>query len=103
MTPVSPGGEARTRREALRLLLAEHSYTLSELAAALEMKLNEVDGHLRHLAKSARNEPWRVVVQPARCRQCGFRFGEERFKKPGKCPRCRSRHIEAPRIGIEGG
>lgn len=91
-----------TRRQELVEILGNGSYTLHELAPLLGMKLTEVEHHLHHLARTARNEPWRLEVEPAQCRQCDFRFGTDRFRKPGKCPRCRSRRIDAPRIGIVG-
>lgn len=99
----SPGpGPAMTRRRELLDVLAGGPRSLDQLAAALGMKLNEVETHLRHLERSARNEGWQLAVEPAICRQCGFRFATDRFKKPGRCPRCRNRRISAPRIGIEG-
>ena len=91
-----------TRRREVLDVLAHEPRTLHELAAALGMKLSEVEEHLRHLERSARNESWQLVVEPARCRQCDFRFAGDRLKKPGKCPRCRGRRISAPRIGVEG-
>lgn len=43
----------------------------------------------------------RVVVVPARCKTCGFTFGEEKLTKPGKCPSCLGTRILEPQIGID--
>jgi len=51
--------------------------------------------------RSARSAGHRVVVQPARCRGCGFTFDEDKLSKPGKCPACRGTRLFEPQISIE--
>jgi predicted Zn-ribbon and HTH transcriptional regulator len=48
------------------------------------------------MMRSARAAGRQVVVEPARCKACGFTFGEDRLSKPSRCPRCKgSRLLEA--------
>ncbi len=82
-------------------LLQGRPRSVAELAEMLEATPREVEDDLRHLLKSLRHEPYRAVIEPARCRKCGFVFRADKLRKPGKCPRCRATWIEAPRVRIE--
>ena len=69
---------------------------MSSLARELGLRRGDVEDDLRHMIRSAIAAGHRVVIEPARCRVCGFTFGEDRLAKPSKCPRCRgSRLFEA--------
>ncbi|NIR29646.1 MAG: transcriptional regulator [Gammaproteobacteria bacterium] len=81
--------------------LRARPYTLAELADALESNPKDLASDLRHLFRSLRHQPYRPVVEPARCRHCGFDFRGDKLLKPGKCPQCRSTWIEPPRVRIE--
>ena len=59
-----------------------------------------VEDHLRHAIRSARAAGHQVIVEPAKCRQCGFTFGEDKLSKPGKCPECRGTRLYEPQITI---
>lgn len=76
------------------------SRQLAELAGVPE---RQVEDHLIHVAKSvARDRTRRFVLDPSRCRDCGFVFRERtRLTCPSRCPRCRSEAISPPRYGIE--
>jgi predicted Zn-ribbon and HTH transcriptional regulator len=74
--------------------------TISSLAHELGLTRPEVEEHVRHLLKSARATGRRVVVEPARCRSCGFTFEESKLTKPGKCPDCKGTHLYEPLIQI---
>lgn len=74
---------------------------MSRLARELGLPRADVEDALRHMILSARAAGHRVVVEPARCRSCGFVFDEERLTKPGKCPSCRNSRIFEPQISID--
>ena len=74
---------------------------IEELQRELGLSRGDVEDDLRHMIRSALAAGHRVVVVPARCRTCGFIFGEEKVTKPGKCPECRGSRILEPQIGIE--
>jgi len=81
--------------------LVDHPTGINELAQAFGLTQREMAGELEHLRQSFRNEPYRLRVFPATCRQCGFAFHAEHLTKPGKCPECRGTWIQQPRIGVE--
>ena len=91
-----------TLRRQLREVLATPRSAAS-LARELGLKRGDVEEDLRHVIRSARAAGERVVVTPARCKQCGFVFGEEKLSKPGKCPECRGTRLYEPQIFIEPG
>ncbi|HZR24246.1 MAG TPA: hypothetical protein VFA59_11700 [Vicinamibacterales bacterium] len=71
------------------------------MARELGLKKGDVEDDLRHMIRSARAAGHRVVVEPARCRSCGFAFGEEKLSKPGKCPVCKGTRIFEAQISVE--
>jgi transcriptional regulator len=56
---------------------------------------------LNHLLRSLKHTEYNTVVEPARCRACGFEFSAEKLTKPSKCPECRSTWVLEPKIGVE--
>jgi predicted Zn-ribbon and HTH transcriptional regulator len=87
------------RKELLELLRGR-MLPLSEIARIEGTRLKDLADDLEHLGKSLRREGRRLVVEPARCRKCGFAFSREKLVKPGRCPQCRSTWIEEPRVGV---
>ena len=75
--------------------------TASSLARELGLKRGDIDDELRHLIRSARAAGHAIVVEPARCKACGFTFGEEKLTRPGKCPSCRATRLYEPLLRIE--
>lgn len=97
--PSSPDAPMRaTLRQELAEILSRGPHSLRALSQQLKIPEREVLVHLEHLRRSAAARGAHLVVEPTRCLQCGFEFrGRDRLKKPGRCPRCRSSHLEAPR------
>ncbi len=95
--------EWETIRERMIRLLSETNTPLSAKEIAFELGMDNeklVYEELKHVAKSIRRSGKRLYVQPAYCKKCGFVFKDNLFKKPSKCPRCRSQWIEPPRYII---
>jgi hypothetical protein len=88
------------RRRDLIDLLLDRPMAAGELARALDLRPRELAAELEHLRQSLRHEPYRLEVDPARCRKCGFTFDPDKLSKPGKCPRCRGTWIREPRIWV---
>lgn len=88
-------------RKQLLGILTVQPRSVSSLARELGLERADVEDDLGHVIRSARAAGHRVVVQPARCRACGFTFGEDKLSKPGKCPACRGTWLYEPQIGIE--
>jgi predicted Zn-ribbon and HTH transcriptional regulator len=89
-----------TFRRQLREVLATPR-TASSLARELGLKRADVEEDLRHAIRSARAAGELVTIEPARCKQCGFLFGDDRLSKPGRCPRCRGTRIYDARVSIK--
>jgi transcriptional regulator len=88
-------------RKQLLDVLAVEPRTASSLARELGLHRRDIEEDLRHLVRSARAAGHRVIVEPARCKSCGFTFGEEKLSKPGKCPQCRGTWLFEPLLRIE--
>jgi predicted Zn-ribbon and HTH transcriptional regulator len=88
------------RKQLLDVLAAEPR-TASSLARELGLHRRDIEDDLRHLVRSARAAGHRVIVEPARCKSCGFTFDEGKLSKPGKCPQCRSTWLFEPLLRIE--
>ena len=89
-----------TLRRQLRDVLSTPR-SASSLARELGLRRGDVEDDLRHAIRSARAAGERVVITPARCKQCGFVFDDDKLSKPGKCPECRGTRIFEPQISIE--
>jgi predicted Zn-ribbon and HTH transcriptional regulator len=88
-----------TLRRQLRDVLAAPR-TVSSLAHELGLRKGDVEEELRHAIRSARAAGEQVVIEPARCKSCGFVFDGERLAKPGKCPACRGSRIFEALVSI---
>jgi predicted Zn-ribbon and HTH transcriptional regulator len=90
------------RRALLDRLSAEFR-SVSSLARELGLRKGDVEEDLRHILRSARAAGYEVEIVPARCRSCGFTFGEEKLSKPGKCPDCRGTRIFEAQVRVASG
>ena len=78
-------------------------YSSRQLAELVGVPERQVEDHLTHITKSvARDRTRRFVLEPSRCRDCGFVFRDRtRLTRPSRCPRCRSEALSPPRYGIQ--
>jgi hypothetical protein len=90
------------RKDLIDLLL-ENPMSLAEIARSLDIPVKDVEDDFHHLQKSLKYSEYRLVVHPAICRKCGFRFKEEKIHKPGKCPRCHETWIKEPLLEVSKG
>ena len=81
-------------------MLTAQPRSVSSIARQLGLKRGDVDDDFRHLIRSARAAGHRVTIEPARCRSCGFTFGEDKLSKPGKCPMCRGTRLFEAQVSI---
>jgi len=87
------------RKDLLRILTTQPR-SVSSIARELGLKRADVEDDLRHMIRSARAAGHRVVIEPARCRACGFIFGDDKLSKPGKCPQCRSAWLYEAQVHV---
>ena len=88
-------------RKDLIEMLRGNPMTVSQIARLVDESPSRVADDLNHLFRSLKHTEHRAVVEPARCRACGFEFSGEKLTKPSKCPECHSTWILEPKIGIE--
>jgi predicted Zn-ribbon and HTH transcriptional regulator len=88
------------RRDVLTLL-TDQPRSVSSLARALGVPRADVEDDLRHVIRTARATGYTVRLLPARCKACGFEFGEDKLGKPGKCPACRGSRIYEAQVHID--
>jgi hypothetical protein len=88
------------RRDLVEILSAQPR-SVSSLARELGLDRGDVEDHLRHAIHSARAAGHTVVIEPARCKQCGFLFAEDRLARPGKCPECKGTRLFEAQIFIQ--
>jgi len=88
------------RRDLVKILSAQPR-SVSSIARELGLDRREVEEDLQHAIRSAEASGHTVIVEPARCKQCGFVFGRDRLAKPGKCPECKGTRLYEAQIRIE--
>jgi predicted Zn-ribbon and HTH transcriptional regulator len=89
-------------RKNLIELLTEQPRSVSSIARELGLRRGDVEDDLRHAIRSARAAGHRIEILPAKCRTCGFEFGEGKLSKPGKCPACRGTRLYEAQIRVVG-
>lgn len=87
------------RRDLISLLL-DQPMSLSQIAHAMGESPKDVSDALNHLVKSLKHTEQELVIHPAECRRCGFEFRADKFKRPSKCPQCRSTWIAEPLFSV---
>ncbi len=88
-------------RKALEQLLLEGPFSLHDLVKKTGETPEDLGNDLDHLIKTLRNEGNRKIeIEPAYCRKCDFRFSEDHFTKPTKCPSCNDSWIKEPRFRV---
>jgi predicted Zn-ribbon and HTH transcriptional regulator len=84
-------------RQRLLRLLRESDHDRRSLSQALGVPERELEAHLAHVRRSLAAAGRRLQVKPAECLACGFIFEDRRrFKRPGRCPRCRQTRLSYP-------
>ena len=92
-----PKERSRTLRQSILDCLKKGPVTARDLSTLVHIREKDVVPHLEHLEKSLRRSRQRLLIEPAECLQCGFRFEERRrLSKPSACPRCRCQRIDPP-------
>lgn len=88
------------RRQIIERLM-EIPMTARQLSQALGIGEKEVYRHLPFVSRSAAARGLRLVALPFSCLACGYEFRErKRLDRPGRCPLCKSGHLEEPRYRV---
>jgi len=87
------------RKDLIPLLLG-NPMSVGQIARLVGETPRDIEVHLCHLLQSLRHTGYSAVIEPARCRKCGFEFDASKLAKPSKCPECRSTWLLEPRVGL---
>lgn len=87
-------------RKELIALLQNNQLGITEIARQMEVAPKEVEDDIEHLLKSLKHTEYKLIVTPAWCNKCGFRFHKDKFHRPGKCPQCHGTWIHEPLFEI---
>lgn len=90
-----------TFRRDLMKVLTRTPRSVSSVARELGLRRADMEEDFHHLIRSARAAGHRVVIEPARCRRCGFTFEATKLSKPGKCPSCRGSWLYEAQVLVE--
>jgi predicted Zn-ribbon and HTH transcriptional regulator len=69
-------------RRQLVELLTQEPRSASSLARDMGLRRGDIEDELRHALRSAAAAGFRIAVLPAKCKDCGFTFAEDRLTKP---------------------
>ncbi len=98
----APVERFETIRRYITALLEEGTYSAKELSNIIRIPEKDICDHLEHLQRTFGKSGKSLEVISAGCRHCGFVFKKRtRLTKPGKCPSCRSIHIQPPLFHIK--
>jgi predicted Zn-ribbon and HTH transcriptional regulator len=87
-------------RKGLVNTLLDTPMTINDIAHLMDISPRDAEQDVRHLARSLKRSQYRLHVRPASCRKCGFEFGTDKLRKPGKCPRCHATWIREPLLEV---
>ncbi|BAI80840.1 conserved hypothetical protein [Deferribacter desulfuricans SSM1] len=86
-----------TIRQKLLEVLKDDYYSTKDLSKILPIPEKDIIEHLKEVAKSR----VKIKVKNPICKKCGFKFTNlKHFKKPSKCPMCKSTFISEPEFKI---
>ena len=88
-------------RRDLVALLAAGPRTASSLARQVGLRRGDIEEDLRHAVRSAQASGHDIVVEPARCKACGFLFDATVLTKPSRCPVCKGSRLFEPLLHIQ--
>ena len=87
-------------RKELIEALTSGPHSPSSLSRLMGIERRDIEEELLHAIRSARAAGHGVSIVPARCKACGFLFGEDRLTKPSRCPACKGSRIFEPLISL---
>ena len=88
----------QTIRQEIIAFLKAGPLTIRDISQSVGVMEKDVFHHLEFIEKTIGTQNKKIQMKPYSCMDCGFEFkNRKRFKKPGKCPICRSGRI-APAI-----
>jgi transcriptional regulator len=95
--PSLPVERTETIRQRIMSLLERMPLSAKDLSKETMVSEKDIYDHLEHIRKTSGKRDGHLIITPAECRKCGFRFKKrDKITRPGKCPICKSELIAAP-------
>jgi predicted Zn-ribbon and HTH transcriptional regulator len=92
----------KTIRQQIIAILREDDQGIRDLSQLLGRREKEIIDHLPHIKRSIKTQEGKFITTPASCMHCGYEFiKRNRLSSPGKCPFCKSSHIQDPLFRIK--
>ena len=88
-------------RKDLIPLLLDNPMSVAQIARLVRETPRDIETDLLHLLKSLKHTEYTGIIEPARCRKCGFEFDPGKLAKPSKCPECKATWIQEPRVTLQ--
>lgn len=90
-------------RKDLIPLLLDNPMSVAQIARLVREAPRDVENDLLHLLRSLEHTNYSAVLEPARCRKCGFEFSTSKLTKPSKCPMCKGTWLQELRVALTAG
>jgi predicted Zn-ribbon and HTH transcriptional regulator len=81
-------------------MLLQHPMTITEISRVVDQPGKDTVQDLQHLIQSLKHTEFKPVIEVATCKKCRFLFGDDKLRKPSKCPKCKATWITEPRIHL---
>jgi predicted Zn-ribbon and HTH transcriptional regulator len=88
------------RKDLIDMLLG-NPLSVAHIARLVDESPRRVADDLNHLFRSLKHREYKAVVDPARCRACGFEFYSGEIDQASKCAECKSTWVQERKIRIE--
>ncbi|MBW1698369.1 MAG: transcriptional regulator [Deltaproteobacteria bacterium] len=89
--------DQQTVRQQIISHLCESEMSARDLSSVVRISEKEVLLHLSHISRTVASQGKKLVIRPFQCLSCGYTFTDrKRFSRPGRCPECKSTHLEPP-------
>jgi len=85
-----------TRRQEIVRLLSDEEWSFDDLRHELALTVSTLKEDLGHIQRSVRANGERLRVRSAVCADCEFQLSSIALHPPGRCPKCRSSHLDGP-------
>lgn len=81
-------------------MLLDRPLTVTEISRLVDQPAKDTAADLQHLLQSLKHMDYKPMIEVATCRKCGFEFGDDKLRKPSKCPKCKGTWVTEPKIGL---